>query len=95
MFYRPNTIDFSESSRKSLVIGKREYRSWCWNLQNLEDYELYISANNGPEHLFLNQKSFNDPFAEFLCVEAIDRDGKQDFIFGANRDYEEEPILLY
>lgn len=63
--------------------------------QNLEDYELYISANNGPEHLFLNQKSFNDPFAEFLCVEAIDRDGKRDFIFGANRDYEEEPILLY
>ena len=63
--------------------------------KNVEKYRLYISAGKGPEHLFLKQESFNDTFVEILFIGDIDRDGKPDFIFGANRDYEEERVILY
>ena len=63
--------------------------------QNVKDYKLYISADAGPESLFLQQESFNDTFVELLFIGDIDRDGKPDFIFGANRDYEEERVILY
>ncbi len=63
--------------------------------QNVKDYKLYLSAGDSPETLFLEQESFNDTFVELLFIGDIDRDGKPDFIFGANRDYEEERVILY
>ncbi|WP_051882236.1 hypothetical protein [Chryseobacterium soli] len=63
--------------------------------QNVKNYKLYLSANNAPETLFLEEESFNDTFVELLFIGDIDRDGKPDFIFGANRDYEEERVILY
>ena len=63
--------------------------------KNVEKYRLFTSAAKGPEHLFLKQESFNDTFVEILFIGDIDRDGKPDFIFGANRDYEEERVVLY
>lgn len=63
--------------------------------QNVKDYKLYLSANNAPETLFLQEESFNDTFVELLFIGDIDKDGKPDFIFGANRDYEEERVILY
>lgn len=63
--------------------------------QNVKDYKLYLSAHSSPETLFLEEESFNDTFVELLFIGDIDRDGKPDFIFGANRDYEEERVILY
>ncbi len=63
--------------------------------QNVKDYKLYLSANDAPENLFLEEESFNDTFVELLFIGDIDRDGKPDFIFGANRDYEEDRVILY
>lgn len=63
--------------------------------QNVKNYKLYISTYNAPETLFLEEESFNDTFVELLFIGDIDRDGKPDFIFGANRDYEEERVILY
>ncbi|WP_291878970.1 hypothetical protein [Chryseobacterium sp.] len=63
--------------------------------QNVKDYKLYLSASNAPETLFLQEESFNDTFVELLFIGDLDKDGKPDFIFGANRDYEEERVILY
>lgn len=63
--------------------------------QKVEDYKLYISTKNATETLFLEQESFNDTFVEILFIGDIDRDGKADFIFGTNRNYEEERVFLY
>ena len=63
--------------------------------QKVENYKLYISKNNGAETLVLHQQSFNDTFVELLFIGDIDKDGKPDFIFSANRDYEEERVFLY
>ena len=63
--------------------------------QNVKNYKLYISTTDSPEQLFLEEESFNDTFVELLFIGDIDKDGKPDFIFGANRDYEEERVILY
>ncbi|WP_306565084.1 hypothetical protein [Flavobacterium lindanitolerans] len=63
--------------------------------QNVKNYRLYISTKNTPEKLLLQEPSFNDTFVELLFAGDIDRDGKLDFIFGANRDYEEERVILF
>lgn len=63
--------------------------------QKVENYKLYISKNNSPETLVLEQATFNDTFVELLFIGDIDRDGKADFIFEANRDYEERRVFLY
>lgn len=63
--------------------------------QKVENYKLFISTKDSKEQLFLTEKSFNDTFVELLFVGDIDNDGKLDFIFGANRDYEEERVVLY
>jgi hypothetical protein len=61
----------------------------------VKDYKLYMTITGSSEELILSQDSFNDTFVELLFVGDIDRDGKLDFIFGANRDYEEERVLLF
>ena len=63
--------------------------------KKVENYKLFIKTNSTSESLFLTQSSFNDTFVEILFVGDIDQDGKLDFIFGANRDYEEERVILY
>lgn len=63
--------------------------------RNVKNYKLYISTKDIPEKLLLKESSFNDTFVELLFVGDIDRDGKPDFIFGANRDYEEERVILF
>ncbi len=63
--------------------------------QNVKNYKLYISTKTTPEKLLLQEASFNDTFVELLFVGDIDRDGKLDFIFRANRDYEEERVILF
>lgn len=63
--------------------------------KNVENYKLFIKTNFASESLFLKENSFNDTFVGLLFAGDIDRDGKLDFIFGANRDYEEERVILY
>jgi len=62
---------------------------------NVKDYKLYISTKDIPEKLLLKEDSFNDTFVELLFAGDIDNDGKLDFIFGANRNYEEERVILF
>ncbi len=62
---------------------------------NVKDYKLYISTKDIPEKLLLKEESFNDTFVELLFAGDIDNDGKLDFIFGANRNYEEERVILF
>jgi len=63
--------------------------------QVVENYKLYISTKDIPEKLLLKEESFNDTFVELLFAGDIDNDGKLDFIFGANRNYEEERVILF
>lgn len=63
--------------------------------QVVENYKLYISTKDIPEKLILKEDSFNDTFVELLFAGDIDQDGKLDFIFGANRNYEEERVILF
>lgn len=62
---------------------------------NVKNYKLYISTKDIPEKLLLKEDSFNDTFVELLFAGDIDNDGKLDFIFGANRNYEEERVILF
>lgn len=62
---------------------------------NVKNYKLYISTNNSNERVFLEEESFNDTFVKILFVGDIDSDGKLDFVFEANRDYEEERVILF
>lgn len=62
---------------------------------DVKNYKLYISTNNNNESLFLEEKSFNDTFVKLLFIGDIDSDGKLDFIFEANRHYEEKRVILY
>ncbi|WDO13099.1 hypothetical protein MH928_17470 [Flavobacterium sp. WW92] len=61
----------------------------------VENYKLFISTKDTPEKLLLKEDSFNDTFVELIFVGDIDRDGKLDFIFSANRHYEEERVILF
>lgn len=63
--------------------------------KNVANYKLYLTANNGVEKLILAQESFNDTFVVLLFAGDIDGDGKLDLIFSANRDYEEERVILF
>lgn len=63
--------------------------------QVVENYKLYISTKDIPEKLLLKEESFNDTFVELLFAGDIDNDGKLDFIFGVNRNYEEERVILF
>ena len=61
----------------------------------VKNYKLYIATEKIPESIFLEEKSFSDTFVKLLFVGDIDGDDKLDFIFEANRDYEEERVILY
>lgn len=63
--------------------------------KEVEHYKLYLTAGNTPEKLILTEHSFNDTFTELLFAGDLDGDGKLDFIFGSNRNYEEERVLLF
>jgi len=63
--------------------------------KNVENYKLYLSTHKNNEQLLMKVDSFNDTFVELLFVGDIDKDGKPDFIFSANRDYEEQRVLVY
>ena len=61
----------------------------------VENYKLYIATDQISEVLFLEEASFNDTFVKLLFVGDIDSDNKLDFIFEANRHYEEKRVILY
>lgn len=63
--------------------------------KEVENYKLYLSTGDTTEQLLLTEKSFNDTFVVLLFEGDIDGDGKLDFVFGANRDYEEERVILF
>lgn len=63
--------------------------------KKVEDYKLYLTVGSNPEKLLLTEMSFNDTFVELLFAGDIDGDGKLDFVFGANRNYEEERVILF
>lgn len=77
------------TEKRSLDDNKEEI------YKKVENYKLYLKANNGPEKLLLQVETFNDTFVELLFAGDIDNDGKLDFIFGANRDYEETRVMLF
>ena len=61
----------------------------------IKTYKLYLTTTGFSEVLILSQDEFQDTFVELKFVGDIDRDGKLDFIFGANRNYEETRIILF
>ena len=63
--------------------------------KKVENYKLYLTAGNTTEKLLLTEQSFNDTFVVLLFAGDIDGDGKLDFVFSANRDYEEERVILF
>ena len=64
-----------------------------WN--TVENYKLYIKTSDTNEQLILSEDSFSDTFVVLIFVGDIDRDGKLDFIFEANRNYEEKRVILF
>ena len=64
-----------------------------WN--TVENYKLYIKTSDTNEQLILSEDSFSDTFVVLVFVGDIDRDGKLDFIFEANRNYEEKRVILF
>jgi len=63
--------------------------------KKVEHYKLYLSTANTAEKLLLSEESFDDTFVELLFAGDIDQDGKLDLIFSANRNYEEERVILF
>nr|WP_198999843.1 hypothetical protein [Flavobacterium sp. ASV13] len=63
--------------------------------KKVEHYKLYLKSGNSKEELLLTEEAFNDTFVVLLFAGDIDGDGKLDFVFGANRDYEEERVILF
>lgn len=63
--------------------------------KEVKNYKLFLSGENGVEKLLLQQENFNDTFVKLLFAGDIDGDGKLDFIFNANRDYEENRVILF
>lgn len=63
--------------------------------KNVANYKLYLTIGNNAEKLLLAEDSFQDTFVDLLFAGDIDGDGKLDFVFGANRNYEEERVILF
>jgi len=91
-----NNVDyFLRAEGKVLSSEKVHTDDGLETFQVVENYKLYISTKDIPEKLLLKEDSFNDTFVELLFAGDIDNDGKLDFIFGANRNYEEERVILF
>ena len=94
--FKFNDIEyFLRAEGKVLSSEKVHTDEGLETFQVVENYKLYISTEDIPERLLLKEESFNDTFVELLFVGDIDQDGKLDFIFGANRNYEEERVILF
>ena len=70
---------------------KEENEVW----HNVENYKLYVKTSDTNEQLIISEDNFNDTFVVLIFVGDIDRDGKLDFIFEANRDYEEKRVIQF
>jgi len=96
MTFNFNNVDyFLRAEGKVLSSEKVHTDNGLEIFQVVEDYKLYISTKDIPEKLLLKEDSFSDTFVELLFAGDIDNDGKLDFIFGANRNYEEERVILF
>ncbi|HSD09125.1 hypothetical protein [Flavobacterium sp.] len=62
---------------------------------DVEDYKLFIKTETSKEELLLFQESFHDTFVKVIFIGDLDKDEKLDFIFEANRDYEERRVILF
>ncbi|OXA70241.1 hypothetical protein B0A67_16500 [Flavobacterium aquidurense] len=63
--------------------------------KNVANYKLYLKIGDGAEKLLLAEDSFQDTFVVLRFAGDIDGDGKLDFVFGANRNYEEQRVILF
>lgn len=78
--------------KKGKIINDNdEIEPW----HEVKNYKLFIKTANSNEQLFIIEDSFNDTFVTLIFVGDLDRDRKLDFIFQANRDYEENRIILF
>lgn len=70
---------------------KEENEVW----HTVENYKLYLKTPDVNEQLIISEDSFSDTFVVLIFVGDIDRDGKLDFLFEANRNYEEKRVILF
>lgn len=62
----------------------------------VEHYKLYLTTGNAFNELLITADTCDgDAFVQLLFAGDIDQDGKLDFVFGANRNYEEERVILF
>lgn len=62
----------------------------------VEQYKLYLKIGNTSSKLLVAADACDgDAFVQLLFAGDIDGDGKLDFVFGANRNYEEERVILF
>lgn len=78
-------------STENKTNDKDETEIW----HNVEKYKLFLKTSDKAEELVLSEDKFSDTFVELIFVGDIDRDGKLDFIFEANRNYEEKRVILF
>ena len=87
------TLRAEGTTEENLTPENDDDNETLWG--KVKNYKIYLSKNGNSETLLLSEEDFNDTFVELLFVGDIDRDGKLDFIFGANRDYEETRVILF
>jgi hypothetical protein len=78
-------------STQNKTNDKEETEIW----HNVEKYKLFLKTSDKTEELVLSEDQFSDTFTELIFVGDIDRDGKLDFIFESNRNYEEKRVILF
>jgi hypothetical protein len=78
-------------STESRTNDKDENEIW----HEVKNYKLYLKTSDKNEQLIISESNFSDTFVTLIFVGDIDRDGKLDFIFQANRDYEETRMILF
>lgn len=86
IFYEPKEKFFLQKTCKPTKVLK--FFKW-WKITDCTFQQKMYPKN------CLQEDAFNDTFVELLFVGDIDRDGKLDFIFGANKNYEEERVILF
>lgn len=62
----------------------------------VEQYKLYLTIGNTSRELLIAADACDgDANVQLLFAGDIDGDGKLDFVFGADRNYEEERVILF